>query len=163
VSKKIKDVGRVFIPQARIREIRYEEAVLRSRKKRMGEDDISIVHHTCRCGVLGCVGVPIATTDLHRTFVANRMELLVDADGECNAAHVGVTYPVQDRVAIEFGKVGALKRYIVEFNPGMPGWAIFTANFAQTSVRGTWHLHVLDHRQSKQPIEAPWDFGPKLV
>ena len=48
-----------FIPLARIRKIRWEEAVLRSRLKREGEKPV-IRHSTCHCGSVECLGIPMS-------------------------------------------------------------------------------------------------------
>jgi hypothetical protein len=50
--------GRVFLPQSRMRHVRWEEAVLRSRAKRAGVPD-PVIHHTdCHCGSVECLAVP---------------------------------------------------------------------------------------------------------
>lgn len=49
----------MFIPPERLREIRWEEAVLRSQVRRSASPHaVNISHGTCHCGSLGCVGVP---------------------------------------------------------------------------------------------------------
>ena len=49
----------VFIPQWRMREIRWEEAVAYSRLKRAPKPNGRLIHFTCHCGSVGCLGVPI--------------------------------------------------------------------------------------------------------
>jgi hypothetical protein len=53
----IKNGGRVFIPQWRMRQIRWEEARLNSIAKREGLN--GDLHHTsCTCGSIICLGAP---------------------------------------------------------------------------------------------------------
>lgn len=53
----IQNGGRVFLPQWRMRQIRWEEAVMNSVAKR--ENLIGTLHHGfCGCGSIGCQGTP---------------------------------------------------------------------------------------------------------
>jgi len=52
------DGGRIYIPEARMRHIRWEEAVANARARRRG-GRAEIHHHTCHCGSIECVAVPI--------------------------------------------------------------------------------------------------------
>jgi hypothetical protein len=52
--------GRLFIPQSRMRHIRWEESVARARAKRDGNTDPVILHTTCHCGSVECLGTPFA-------------------------------------------------------------------------------------------------------
>ena len=67
--------GRVFIPLWRMRQIKWEEAVVRSRHSRelanktsrnVPDEDITIRHMNCGCGSMECQGVPIDATPRHR-------------------------------------------------------------------------------------------------
>jgi hypothetical protein len=51
----------VFIPPERMSAIRREEAVARSQARREGNDDPCVLHGTCHCGSIECVGVPRVT------------------------------------------------------------------------------------------------------
>lgn len=61
-SQHINNGGRVFLPQSRMRQIRWEESVLRSRLNRGDSkhkpEDVVIVHTSCGCGGIGCQGLP---------------------------------------------------------------------------------------------------------
>ena len=56
--RHIQNGGRAFLPQDRMRHIRWEEAVARSEAKRTGNTDPSIRHFDCHCGSIECLGVP---------------------------------------------------------------------------------------------------------
>jgi len=56
--KHIIDGGRAMLPASRMRHIRWEEAVLRSRAKRDGDKDPLIRHTDCHCGSIECLGQP---------------------------------------------------------------------------------------------------------
>lgn len=47
---------RVFLPQWRMRRIRFEESVARAEAKRKGIKDPTIVHLDCHCGSVDCLG-----------------------------------------------------------------------------------------------------------
>lgn len=53
--------GKVFLPQSRMREIRWEESVRYSQLKREGDDkeQYCIERFDCSCGYIGCLGQPI--------------------------------------------------------------------------------------------------------
>ena len=52
----------IFIPLWRMRKIKFEEAVVRSRAKREGISDPIIQHFTCCCGSLDCIAEPYDAT-----------------------------------------------------------------------------------------------------
>lgn len=56
--RHIQSGGRAFLPLSRMRHIRWEESVSRSRLKRDGVLDPKITHHNCSCGFIECQGVP---------------------------------------------------------------------------------------------------------
>lgn len=56
--RHIRNGGRALLPQWRMRQIRWEEALLRSKLKRQGIVDIIINHTNCHCGILDCLGIP---------------------------------------------------------------------------------------------------------
>ena len=66
--------GKVFLPQSRMRQIRWEEAVLRSRIKREVITDTrfyyegppTINHWNCLCGSIECLGNPQNVTPRRR-------------------------------------------------------------------------------------------------
>jgi len=58
--RHIQDGGRAFLPQSRMRQIRWEEAVTLSRAKREGKPVSSLRHFDCHCGSIECLGVPMA-------------------------------------------------------------------------------------------------------
>lgn len=49
---------RVFLPQSRMRHIRWEEAVARAHARREGEPSPVFSHSNCHCGSVECLGVP---------------------------------------------------------------------------------------------------------
>lgn len=51
--------GHVFIPQWRMRQIRWEEAVVNARANREGRDKANVQHMDCHCGSIGCLRTPI--------------------------------------------------------------------------------------------------------
>ncbi len=54
--------GQAFLPQSRMRHIRWEEAVLNSTLQREGRvAAVRVIHHDCHCGSIECLGTPIAT------------------------------------------------------------------------------------------------------
>ena len=66
--RKPKHQRRSFIPQARIRRIRWEEAVAHSIGKRSGKP-YRVIHLTCHCGSVECLGAAIPwcnSTVLHK-------------------------------------------------------------------------------------------------
>lgn len=50
--------SRKFMPTARMRAIRWEEAVLRSKCRRAGIVAPVVAHFTCGCGSVSCLGIP---------------------------------------------------------------------------------------------------------
>ncbi len=58
IKKHIQKGGRAFLPQWRMREIRWEEAVAYSQIKRSGSKDDYVSHTDCSCGFITCQGVP---------------------------------------------------------------------------------------------------------
>lgn len=58
LKKHIFKFGRVFLPQSRMRHIRWEEAVVRSIARRAKRKDPLLAHHSCHCGSIECLGVP---------------------------------------------------------------------------------------------------------
>ena len=58
----IRDGGRVFLPQSRMRQIRFEEAVLNSIVKREGLKG-ELHHMDCSCGSIYCKATPYIPTD----------------------------------------------------------------------------------------------------
>jgi len=57
VSDHIQKGGRVFLPQWRMRQIRWEEARLNSIVKREGLKG-ELHHMNCTCGSVACLGTP---------------------------------------------------------------------------------------------------------
>jgi hypothetical protein len=53
--------GDAFMPQSRMREIRWEEAVIRSRVAREGGGDVTIRHVHFHCPSGCCLGTPVCT------------------------------------------------------------------------------------------------------
>jgi hypothetical protein len=56
----IKKFGRAFLPEERMRHIRWEEAVLRSRVRRKGGAPFAVAHTSCLCGSVECLAIPYA-------------------------------------------------------------------------------------------------------
>lgn len=54
----INEGGRVFLPQERMRQIRWEECVVNAAMKRRGIDRPVIRHRNCCCGSIECIAVP---------------------------------------------------------------------------------------------------------
>jgi hypothetical protein len=57
-KRHLRKGGSLFIPQWRMREIRWEESVANSiinREKRKAK----LIHFSCSCGSLSCLGVPM--------------------------------------------------------------------------------------------------------
>jgi hypothetical protein len=50
---------RVFLPEERMRQIRWEESVAHSQAKQRGIEEYKLVHMDCHCGSVECLGVPI--------------------------------------------------------------------------------------------------------
>jgi hypothetical protein len=50
---------RVFLPQERMRHIRWEESVALAQAKRKGLRGTKMIHRNCHCGSVECLGVPI--------------------------------------------------------------------------------------------------------
>jgi hypothetical protein len=57
ISDHIQEGGRVFLPQWRMRQIRWEEAQLNSIAKREGLSG-ELHHMNCPCGSIACLGAP---------------------------------------------------------------------------------------------------------
>lgn len=57
-ARHLDEGGRVFMPLSRMCAIRWEEAVERSRLRRDGLTLHTVIHGTCHCGSIDCVGVP---------------------------------------------------------------------------------------------------------
>lgn len=59
--------GKAFIPQSRMRQIRWEESVIQSRSRREGNPNPVIRHDGfCCCGNIGCVAQPRNHTEAQR-------------------------------------------------------------------------------------------------
>ena len=56
--RHINDGGRVFLPQSRMRHIRWEESLMHAYAKRKGASVTSFRHLDCHCGSVECLGVP---------------------------------------------------------------------------------------------------------
>lgn len=54
------------MPLSRMRQIRWEECVVRSMAKKEGIEDPIICHFDCRCGDIECLGTPIDSTPRRR-------------------------------------------------------------------------------------------------
>jgi hypothetical protein len=52
--------GRAYLPNSRMRHIRREEDVARSRARREGKEDVTFRHWNCSCGSIECQGTPVA-------------------------------------------------------------------------------------------------------
>ena len=62
--------GKAFIPQRRMREIRWEEAKVNSRARRAGKPNPVIRHDgSCSCGNIGCLATPYNYTE-HQARIA---------------------------------------------------------------------------------------------
>jgi hypothetical protein len=58
LQSHIDECGRVFLPDWRMRQIRWEESVARAKARREGLVDVVVSHGDCHCGSVGCLAVP---------------------------------------------------------------------------------------------------------
>jgi len=66
-SKTGREGDHVFLPQWRMRQIRWEEDIVRARANREGRGDLVVVNHMdCCCGSIECLRTPIDRGKLRR-------------------------------------------------------------------------------------------------
>lgn len=63
--RRLADGGNVFIPQWRMRQIRWEESIAHARARRRNEK-AEIFHLTCHCGSLECIANPVDMVAVRR-------------------------------------------------------------------------------------------------
>lgn len=58
-DRHIQRGGRAFLPLSRMRQIRWEEAVLNAQSRRKDEEKPTILHFNCGCGLIEHQGIPL--------------------------------------------------------------------------------------------------------
>jgi hypothetical protein len=156
---------RAFIPQDRIARIRHEESVLRSRLRRQGIEDSAIVHSTCHCGSIECVGVPISreTATLVCSSAGSSVALHVEGSGRTrvNKILLEVAHNPRRKFGALFGKAGEKPMRLVfpapmETAPAFTPGRTLEVKFDGIELDGRWELRVLDAAIGDAPFSTTW-------
>lgn len=131
----------MFISQRRMREIRWEESVLRGRLAREGDAGATVTHSTCHCGSVGCVGVPIALAGAGCVFAyPSGPEGFIDVDraGCIVKATLSVNHTPEGRFRVTLTAPSGRAFRVVSGPRDAEGGSLHGRQLELPQVRGEW-------------------------
>ena len=154
---------RAFIPPDRIRRIRWEECVLRARQAREGVSDAAIVHGTCHCGSMECVGVPSCDEESTFSFPSDAAggPVVVARSAVLTRLRVEVRHDPPHKFALRVRAPSGAEVAVVSAPDPTNVWCrgsryVPLDALVGSALQGEWHLTVRDRTLGDGERRVAW-------